>query len=404
MQTILGWLVAADRFLAAWAAPLGVHIRNTWIRYFCLFAWALLFFFVGIWSEAFFDWLDFEIPFRDIALNPWIPIAVLTFAYLSLVGVSRAWAHNEDLRGAISKRLADGDPDLLPDLRDEGVVSIILLAAIFPLIFFQANRLAGHLGIGTGAEIRDWLAVTFDGMRRSVTILDFSEVYSWTDLSTLTETAPWITHLRMLLRATFDLVIISGFLQLFKITRLGNEAVEALGRTYENAAYIGSRIIHKLIKVLNNSNDPDISRNAVKAISKIGNPKALPALRKALSSSYALVRRFAAQAIGQLIDKNAKRRPKPKEISLSISALIRATRDENEFVRLRAVQALGLSRDERAREAIRSIADDGRNDKASQEAQRILKDWDRSDLKIEIDNKLEDEIFRSPIRESALAP
>src|SRR5947209_907340 len=67
-----------------------------------------------------------------------VPELALLIGFIGVVAVGRAWVANEKLRTRIAKKLQNGDPDELPDLRGGALVSALQLIVLFPLIFRQA--------------------------------------------------------------------------------------------------------------------------------------------------------------------------------------------------------------------------------------------------------------------------
>src|SRR5262245_23248522 len=70
----------------------------------------------------------------------WLALAALGLGYLGVLAVGRAWVRNEQQRATIAKKLSDGDPDALPDLRGLALLSALQLFVLFPLIFWNVQR------------------------------------------------------------------------------------------------------------------------------------------------------------------------------------------------------------------------------------------------------------------------
>src|SRR5262245_54254880 len=100
---------ALDRGIAALATPFGVHITNPWKRFAVLQGVFLVIYVLGLLPV------------------PWVPLVALALGYVGVLAIGRAWAVNEKQRTKIAKKLADGDPDAMPDLRWTALLSALQL-------------------------------------------------------------------------------------------------------------------------------------------------------------------------------------------------------------------------------------------------------------------------------------
>jgi hypothetical protein len=134
------WLLTGlDRVLVFLATPFGVHVKEPGKRFAIL---------LGICAAI------CAIGFLPI---PVLPLLALAFGYIGVLAVGRAWVLNEKERALIAKKLKDGNPDAMPDLRCMALVSALQLVILFPLIFMQVQRHFGLYTVPEGATFWTWV-------------------------------------------------------------------------------------------------------------------------------------------------------------------------------------------------------------------------------------------------------
>src|ERR1700686_5405206 len=106
-------LIGVDRALVYVATPFGVHVKDSRRRYAIL---------LGIYAVIYI------LGFLPI---PVVPLVALTIGYIGVIVVGRAWVLNEKERTLIAKKLKDGNPDEMPDLRWTALVSALQLVILF---------------------------------------------------------------------------------------------------------------------------------------------------------------------------------------------------------------------------------------------------------------------------------
>src|SRR5262245_58293768 len=91
-----GWV---DGLLVRLAGPFGVRVADPARRYGLLLTLYGVIYVVG------------ALPLVGL------PLVALGVGYVGVLAVGRAWVANETARERLAKRLEDGDPDQMPDLR-----------------------------------------------------------------------------------------------------------------------------------------------------------------------------------------------------------------------------------------------------------------------------------------------
>jgi hypothetical protein len=352
-------LIGVDRLLVHVATPFGVRVKEPRRRYAIL---------LGIYA------LIYILGFLPI---PVLPLVALTIGYVGVLAVGRAWVLNEKERTLIAKKLKDGNPDDMPDLRWTALVSALQLVILFPLIFQQVQWNFGLYTVPEGTNFWDWTVFTLDSYNKA--FLNLLEVYG-VRVHHISYDSTWGRHLVTLCRLTFDYLLIQGIFRLLAIRETVRDAVAAVKTDPDMAVRIGRRAVEPLIAVLQNTSriqrikvenwlvrnhvahalgelhDPravgplivalqDMSDDfvrfeAAEALGKLNDPRAVEPLIAALKSPENDVRKKAAYALFQLDDPRA------------VEPLIAALQDPEEDVRTNAAAALGRSQDPRAVEPL----------------------------------------------------
>jgi hypothetical protein len=260
------WLVdvcaALDRAFCWLATPFGAQVADPSRRYaIMLGAFALLF-------------------LAGALLPPTLALAALTFGYVGVVAIGRAWVVNEKVRADIAKKLRDGDPDQMPDLRWTALVAALQLVILFPLLYMQVQRQFGLYKVAQTATFWDWLWFSIDKTYLKA-LPDWSILYG-VHISSIDFDQVWGRHLVLLARLTFDYILIQGVLRLVAIRTTIREAVAAVKADPEMAVRLGRRAIEPLMEKLD---DPDrtVRGAAANALTQLGQAEALRRMAERVS-------------------------------------------------------------------------------------------------------------------------
>src|SRR5262249_48023804 len=124
-QTVWRWVQAAfsalDHAFSWFAIPFGVRVLDPGRRYTLMLGMFAVIYLVGAF-----------------VVHP-LALVALGFGYIGVLAIGRAWVLNEKERTAIAKKLKDGNPDEMPDLRWAALVSALQLLILFPLLFQQVQ-------------------------------------------------------------------------------------------------------------------------------------------------------------------------------------------------------------------------------------------------------------------------
>lgn len=348
---------ALDRALVNLAYLSGLGIPIALLRYACVALLMALLFAPGVvlvFPELQILLRDVYEPLAAGLSNPMTAAISLSGALVLIVSFNRAWSENEDQRLKIIGQIPGTRvqrADQLPDLRDEGLLSALLLIPLFPLWLSAVN--ASMCGLdGANAcpftatpttPFVPWLVLAVENLFRGALFFDFPEVYDWSRQSSINARNGVGEHLIMIMRILIDFVLISGFLQLIKINRAGHNVVDALVNSATPAGLAGRRVIGRMLKVLREADDPAVLKNAALALGEIGDPRSVSALVDLTCDRRRLVAGRAVDAIGEVI------------------AVMPAS-------------AVGKSKAEweRAEERLRELAADPYGGKPSQKAQKAL--------------------------------
>ena len=338
-------LHALDRWLVWFSQLFGVNLPDPHKRFGV---------FLGIYAVIYI------VGFLPIA---WLPLFALTIGYIGILAIGRAWVVNEKERTLIAKKLKDGNPDEMPDLRWTAVASAVQLLILFPLIFQQAQRHFGLYTVPEGMNFSDWVIFTLDSYNKA--FLNLLEVYG-VRVHHVSYQSAWGRHVVTLCRLTFDYLLIQGVFRLLSIRETVQDAVRAVNRDPEMAIRLGRRATEPLIAYLQDS--PIEGRcGAAEALGRLHDARAVMPLIAILQGTDGPICRVAATALGELNDARAVepliavfttrdamvRADAARALSKfkdprSVEPLIAALQDTNEFLRCRAAEGLGELKDTRA--------------------------------------------------------
>jgi hypothetical protein len=254
-------LTALDRGLVWFAVPFGVNITDPRKRYPILLGVFTLIYVIGL------------LP------TPTLPLIALALGYVGVLAIGRAWVLNEKQRTAISKKLEDGNPDEMPDLRWTALVSALQLLLLFPLLFQQLHNQFGFFAVKGQPTLADWFWFTLDKTYLKA-LPDWSILYG-VHISSIDFAAPWGRHLVLGSRLTFDYILIQGIIRLLAIRATIREAVAVVKTDPDMAVRLGKRAIEPLIAKLHVP-DKEVRGAAANALMQLGDPRAVEPLIKAL--------------------------------------------------------------------------------------------------------------------------
>lgn len=251
-----------DRGLVAFALPFGVHVTDPRKRYPLLLGAFTLLYILG-------------------ALPLGMPsLAALAVGYVGVVAIGRAWVVNEKLRTRIAKKLIDGKPGEMPDLRGTALVAALQLLILFPLLFQQVHRQLGLFAVhGDNPTLWSWFWFAIDKTYLKA-LPDWSALYN-VHITSIEVDSPWGRHLVLFTRLTFDYILLQGILRLLAIRTTIREAVAAVKSDPDLAVRLGKRAIGPLIAKLS---DPDkgVRGAAANALMQLGDKRAVAPLVAAL--------------------------------------------------------------------------------------------------------------------------
>jgi hypothetical protein len=245
---------ALDRAFCAIAVVFGTTVRNPWQRYAIM---------AGVFT--------FIYVLGALHLGA-VSLAALVFGYVGILAIGRAWVVNEKQRTAIAKKLADGEPEKMPDLRGAALFAALQLFILFPLLFRQAQLQYHLFAVAGETSFGDWVWFAVDKTYLKA-LPDWSVLYG-VHISSIGFEAPGSRHLVMLARLTFDYILIQGIFRLLAIRATVNEAVAAVKADPELAVRLGRRAVKPLIAKLS---DPDkaVRGAAANALTQLGEADAL---------------------------------------------------------------------------------------------------------------------------------
>jgi HEAT repeat protein/uncharacterized protein (DUF697 family)/GTPase SAR1 family protein len=288
---------------------------------------------------------------------PVLPLVALAVGYVGIIAVGQAWVANEKQRARIAKKLVEGWPDEMPDLRWVALASALQLLLLFPLLYQQMQRHFGLYHVPDGANFWSWVAFTFDMYSQSfLGLLDLYGVHT----TSIAYSSPWGRHLATVERFTLYYLLIQGITRLFAIRETVQDAVAAVTADPDMAVRIGRRAVDALIDKLRDP-APLVRRRAAEALGLLKDRSAVGPLGRALLDADAGVRAQAAEALGRVRSVGALG---------PLTAVLKIDRDA--AVRVKAVAALGELGDPDAGPALADRLRDDRNEAVVLEAVQAL--------------------------------
>lgn len=273
-----------DRALVWLASPFGVNERDPRRRYP-----RLLGIFAGIYLIAL-------LPLR------YVPLAALFVGWVGVLAVGRAWVRNEKIRTEISKKIRDGNPDEMPDLRWTALVSALQLLILFPLFFQQVHEAFGFYRVPPDVHFWHWVLFTVDHYSKAV--VGFLDLYGL-HINRIEPEAGWGRHLVLIARLTTDYILIQGIVRIYAIHQTIREGVSAVKVDRDMAVRLGQRAVNPLIEAMQNDPNVEVRGRAAEALGKLGGPDVAEPLIEALGGRSELVRERAAKALAELGDLRA---------------------------------------------------------------------------------------------------
>jgi HEAT repeat protein len=307
-----------DAGLVRLARPFGVNITNPTVQHTRFVAVYVVIYLVAVLPV------------------PVLPLLALAVGYVGVIAVGRAWVANEKERARIAKKLVEGKPDEMPDLRWVALASALQLLLMFPLLYQQMQRHFGLYHVPDGANFWSWVVFTFDMYSQSfLGLLDLYGVH----ITSIAYSSPWGRHLATVERFTLYYVLIQGITRLFAIRETIQDAVAAVTADPDMAVRVGRRAVDPLIAKLQDP-VPLVRQRAAEALGLLKDRSAVGPLVRALLDAGCGVRAQAAEALGQIRSVRA------------LAPLTAALADPEAFVRRKAVAALGALRDPEAAAAL----------------------------------------------------
>jgi HEAT repeat protein len=263
---------------------------------------------------------------------PVLPLLALAVGYIGVITVGRAWVANEKQRARIAKKLVEGKPDEMPDLRWVALASALQLLLLFPLLYRQMQRHFGLYRVPDDAHFGSWVVFTLDMYSQSfLGLLDLYGVH----ITSIGYSSPWGRHLATVERFTLYYVLIQGVTRLFAIRETVQDAVAAVTADPDMAVRVGRRAVDALIAKLQGP-EPLVRQRAAEALGLLRDRGAVGPLVRALLDADRGVRAQAAEALGQVRGARA------------LGPLTAALADPEAAVRVSAVVALGALGDPEA--------------------------------------------------------
>ncbi|MEO0852267.1 MAG: hypothetical protein AAFY15_02015 [Cyanobacteria bacterium J06648_11] len=213
---------------------------------------------------------------------PWrfVSLAALSIIVLGAVGVTLRWLREEERRFQFVRH-QDGDGHCA-DYRWDFFLTSVLLVSSMPSAMILAEEFGAAFDYGGGPEgLMPMTVFATEGFLRALLILDFNEVYGVLDFSPIEPATDSARHAAFSMRILFDLIVISGLIQLLKTMLAVNRAYESLAYTHELAARLGNRMRFALMRALSRYSNEAVIRNAARAMMETGLADHEKLLRKA---------------------------------------------------------------------------------------------------------------------------
>jgi hypothetical protein len=214
---------------------------------------------------------------------PGVAFSALALGYVGVIAVGRAWVRNENTRTAIAKKLQEGDPDEMPDLRWFALVSACQLVILFPLLFRQAQHAFSLFVVHGDVGILSWFWFTLDKTYLKA-LPDWTVLYK-VHISSIDLASPWGQHLVLFTRLTFDLLLIQGLKRLYDIRKTVQDGVAAVKKDVEMVALLGKRAVPALLAKLRDRDDHVRGRaaEALGGLDDVELARALPLFEETLA-------------------------------------------------------------------------------------------------------------------------
>jgi len=272
-----------DAFLMGIATPFGVNLLR--------------------WQDQFIRFLSIYAVLFILAIAPlgWVSFVALAIGYLGVMAVGRAWVANEKIRNDIARKINDGKPDSLPDLRGLALMSGSSLFVLFPLLFMEVQKDFGWFHTTDDVGFLSWFWFTVDKTYLKA-LPDFSVLYS-VHITSIDFAADAGRHLVLFTRLTFDFILIQGLLRLFSIHMTIKDTVRAVKTDTDLVVRLGKRAIPTLVEALNDPVD-EVRENAAEVLGQLKDPVIVAPLIAALSQHNRPARKIA-EVIGAVGDYRA---------------------------------------------------------------------------------------------------
>jgi hypothetical protein len=239
-------------------------------------------------------------------------LVILSIAYVLIISMNRAWCLIESRREHCWSTNRVGEADKLPDLR-RWALSGLLLLPILPLWLNAFNRMwcATHWSciFSETATIPDYAMFVANAALGHIIPLDVG----WSNPQAASMNAHLLPALDSLVGLTVQFGLVFTLLQLNRIRKTSQNAVDALSRTPDSAIAVGRRILPMLEAVVTmpspasggaGASPPDLEpifyKNAAIAIGRIGGSDGIEILAEMTRGHGAQVTNRVVQALSEL--------------------------------------------------------------------------------------------------------
>ncbi len=237
--------------------------------------------------------------------DPILSVTLLTFQLLVTFSLNREWSRNERLRERYAALLEPKRADDLPDLRWVALFSSLTLILLLPLWLRSINVAAcsygGECWYSGGSSLLDWINYCLAAaVANVVPIVAYDKVRELVLAATLP---------KYLVLASLNSVLLFSIFEIARIRKVTEIAVDSLMESEKRAVAVGSRILSVLTRIITIDENDDLNssfyRNAAVAMGQIGSLKSVHVLmRLASTASQWFVRLRAIEALVMLRDQS----------------------------------------------------------------------------------------------------
>jgi len=271
---------------------------------------------------------------RSLFLDPVFGFAILTVAYVLVIAINREWSRNELRREQYWNVLDANGWRALPDLRMWGLTTPVLLIAVVPLWLHVLNNIWCNFDqICLFADQHSILDYALFSLGTAVSHLVPSELGLTSELSQ-TENSGTIGAIEFVIAVTVQFGLIFTLIELNRIRKISLAAIDALVKSTDSAAAVGTRILPKLEEVVELSEQrseklpKNFFKNAAWAIGIIGGSDGIDILKRLTGHSTSVVN-VVVQAVQALHDQFAPTSAEYKQLVEMLQRLDQQVTDGN---------------------------------------------------------------------------